>query len=674
MEVDCDEELRSENVISGVHSGNPEKQPLEQGVGGPGSTANASVRPGDGTAQAGLAANKTAVNPFMTMMGNREKGATASVAAPKGKFSFEPPNTEFTYKPSDVNNNETKTRSLIAKYQEWELKFIQTKRKTGKYDINCVECQKGVRSDGVAGDVNSAGFRERQFKCPCGKLNGRMEAIFRKKGYNEEADIIAKELDNVKKSVQNLRQVSKVIGIKQPARIIKKRRATDLEGEENVPEHNDILEMEPGSNGGSNSSTVEDPNNPLVAENQRLKAMITKQSEDIKHQALELKRLSTTIDRLTKAIGKHPATENNPSTTNTNETTHNQDKNPGENREETIPQTQFDQLLAYIQKIEQKLEACKPTVVSPRELQKDKTARGPELSDFPSLPKSYADVLKTRASKPKMPSYKREKQERILLSLAAPRPQPAKHTKFWIKVENQRLLNSCRSMKEKVYVIRKLFRKLGVNGLILTFSVIGNAIIEIYCKEDNEIYIQEKFVDFGIRPIDYDVNELPPFMLQKEAICKAADRISRLYNYCRSTDMKSTVLRGVSGKILAVVQDRIEAKELESRKRRNEIEAKKNQQKRVLYGDDAQVHYQSTWLDFKTRVELEGIRVKDNEITTETRDQIRLIWGDVDKTNQEETKKAKHEILNKFTEAFSTKEIEMEEIETTTDGDAQMRL
>jgi hypothetical protein len=586
------------------------------------------------------------------------------------------------------DNNDEKIKTTIKNYQEWELKFIQNKRKTGKYDINCTKCFKGVRSDGVAGDVNSAGFRERQFKCPCGYFNGRLEAIFRKKNYETEADIIAKELQKVKNTVLNFKTVVKITGVKSAERQVKKRgRLADSDGEEPSCEeqlkettNEKLANTEP--NAAENSIVMPDreTEDPIIVENRRLKKLLEQQAENMKQQAIELKRLSETVERLTKALGKTSSElrpykqsheENTASIARGNTQTTPNPKTPDTSHQDSVPQSQFDRLFEYIQNLERKIDSK----IEPKPNNSSNNQSLQNENEFPALPRSYAEILKTKAQKQRMPAFKREKQERLLLSLATPRQGPAKHSKFWIKVENQRLLNSCKSMKEKIYVIRKLFRKLGVNRLILTFSVIGNAIIEIYCKEENEVQIQERMVDYGIRPVDYDPNTLPSFMLPKEALCKAADRISRLHRFCKSIDMKNTVLRGVSGKLLEIVMDRIEVEELKVRKRHAEIEKKKMEHRATLYGDNADVHYQSAWLDFKTRIEQEGVNITESEITAEIRNEVRVLWGRIDRSNVNELAQTKQRILESHPKAFQKDETDMMDIiEQNTDGDAQQRL
>jgi hypothetical protein len=103
-----------------------------------------------------------------------------------------------------------------------------------------------------------------------------------------------------------------------------------------------------------------------------------------------------------------------------------------------------------------------------------------------------------------------------------------------------------------------------------------------------------------------------------------------------------------------VVNDRIEHANDAHKLKLKENQARKIQEKAQLYGEQATVHYQSPWLDFKTRIELDGIKVNENEITPEIRSDIRATWTNTTEAflSQQEITSLKEQILTKHSQAF----------------------
>ena len=159
---------------------------------------------------------------------------------------------------------------------------------------------------------------------------------------------------------------------------------------------------------------------------------------------------------------------------------------------------------------------------------------------------TYAEL----AAKPSAKPYKRPNR-RVTTKLITPAGPPAAFTKLYLKIENSKILKEQRSCGQGRIFMRDAFRSWGVNTMVTTFSFIGNSLVELYVPSQHRDTVririgQQQGKVFTKMPE-------PPSGVAAPDMKYLVNRLSMLYRYARTNNLRQTILGYQSSDVIEAV-------------------------------------------------------------------------------------------------------------------------
>jgi hypothetical protein len=176
---------------------------------------------------------------------------------------------------------------------------------------------------------------------------------------------------------------------------------------------------------------------------------------------------------------------------------------PQECDAEMLPQMdKFDKLLEFVKKIDEKVNML-------------------QNNEFPALhenvpvttennSRSYAAAAKKPAPRAANGNQRNVFSKKTLTKLVATRGEPLEFKKLWLKIADRRPLMRCRDSTEVNELLNAMLKHLGIRRKVLSFSRIGNTLLEIYFPALELGFIMSQLAEFRVETVqNFDVTAIP---------------------------------------------------------------------------------------------------------------------------------------------------------------------